>query len=148
MRGRDRCSAMPIGLLAMLLSGGSGRLGDGAEWLREVPQSVGLAQGRKDIPSRLKLLSGWPKTDWRNLLSMPWKPEASTKPLADFPKLSRVAALAATVAKFWLAAPPPTERMSCKCSCCCLSRMKDPKQPVAPSTGICASAQLSLNYSN
>jgi hypothetical protein len=39
--------------------------------------------------------------EWEpNSLSNPSKPKVSTKPFADLPKLSRQAALAATIAKF------------------------------------------------
>lgn len=72
-----------------------------------------LAGDQRDAPNRLEIYvsrdafgSSW------DLLSMPSKPDASTKPLADRPKLSRVAALAATFGKFWLAAPPPIDKIN------------------------------------
>jgi hypothetical protein len=79
------------------------------------------------------------------LLSMPSKPEASTKPLADLPKLSRDTALAATTAKLSLAPPPPMLNTNLRYLYCSFNLIKEPKHPIAPSTGICASAHSSLN---
>jgi hypothetical protein len=80
------------------------------------------------------------------VLSMPLNPDASTSPFAERPKLSRVAAVEATAAKLRDPSPaPPMERMSCRCSCSSLRRMKEPKQPVAWSTRIWASAHSSDN---
>lgn len=72
----------------------------------------------------------------KNSLSIPSKPDASTKPLAERPKLSRVAALDATVGKFRLPAPPPMESMTCRCSCSAFRRISEPIHPVAPSTSL------------
>lgn len=101
MRGRDRYSEAPIGPQAKLLSRGNGHREGEVGRLRAVQGSCDLVQDRKDVPNRLQSFRRWSiALMFGNLLSIPWKPEASTMPLADFPKLSRVAALAATVAKF------------------------------------------------
>ena len=69
---------------------------DGRKQGEKVSTLLGV---RRVFPIDLKWSVGFSKKG-RILLSMPLNPDASTSPLADRPKLSRVAAVAATVAKF------------------------------------------------
>lgn len=67
---------------------------------------------RRMLPINLNDVSNVSSKASKILLSMPSKPEASIRPLADLPKLSLVAALEATAAKFWLAFPPPIDKIN------------------------------------
>ena len=63
------------------------------------------------------------------LLSMPSKPEASTNPLAERPKLSRSSALAATAGQTSDELPPPMDRITRRCGCCCFRCISEPNPP-------------------
>ena len=109
---KDRYSVVPTARLAKLLSGDNDhREGEGG-WRLAKRESSRLVVDQKDAPSQLKDVSKETSMASRSLLSIPSKPDASISPRADLPKLSLVAALDATVAKFWLAAPPPIDRIN------------------------------------
>lgn len=83
----------------------------------------------------------------RAILSIPSRPDASTKPRAERAKLSRRTALPATIGKMALAWLPPIDKMTCRCGCFCLRCIKEPKPPDTPSHGALKSAYSSLSYS-
>ena len=77
---------------------------------------------------------------------MPSRPEASTKPRAERAKLSRSAALEATIGNVSVDPLPPIDKMTCKCGCFCLRLIKDPRAPwEALSQGAAQSAHSSLS---
>jgi len=109
---KDRYSAVPTALLAELPSGDNGHQEGEGGWRLAKRGSSRLVVDQKDIPNQLEDVSKGISRVSVFPLSIPSKPDASISPRADLPKLSLVAALDATVAKFWLAAPPPIDRIN------------------------------------
>ncbi len=80
-----------------------------------------------------------------DLLSMPSRPDASTKPRAERAKLSRRTALDATTGNVSAESPPPMDSTTCRWGYLCFRCMKDPRAPWTPSQGALVSAYSSLS---